>query len=199
MIKMNYARKNKMVKELIKKRNLIEIQKYVNGNDFATYNFTKGGYYLPLSYGCLFDKTGDINEIDYKGEEYINIEMMLKKGLFKIDDNINAISKITDKLKPFALYQYYIDRNNFHLTFWTDNKENKDLTGNVKLCYPMYYAYKIEENILYNRCKKSELVEDLNEIKEEYPYIKNDFYTYITSDVGLDFDKELLNTRKLTK
>lgn len=58
--------KNIIIKELIKKRTIIEIQKNINSKDFITYNFYKSGYCLPISYGCLFDKTDEIKEIEYK-------------------------------------------------------------------------------------------------------------------------------------
>lgn len=121
---------------------------------------------------------------------------MLSNGLFKISDNIDAINKIVSKLKPIVMYEYYEKKGDFPVIYWTNDKENKDLTGNVRIYYPMFYAYKLEEDILMNRCKKSILVQDLNIIKDEYPYIKNNFYAYISKDINLNLDN---NIRKLTK
>ena len=193
---MKEMKKNKKLKELIIKKELIEIQKYINSKDFITYNFYKNGYFLTLSYGCFFKKTDDIKEIQYKGEEYYIIKKMINNGLFKIDDNIDAINKIVNNLKPFVIYEYYEKKGNIILTNWTANKEEKDLTGNVKIFYPMFYAYKLEEDILTNRCTKSDFVHNLNVIKDEYPYIKNDFFKYLNKDVNLNLNNSI---RKLTK
>ena len=59
---------------------------------------------------------------------------------------------------------------------WTSDPEDEDLTGETRICHHMFYAYKIvraTDGHLYT--KKSPLVDNLLEIRDEYPYITEDF------------------------
>ena len=154
---------------------------------------------MPLSYGCYFRKTDDLDTIEYNTDNYYELKNMLDYGLFKIDDNIEAINAIKERLKPFSLYEYIVRKNKLAITFWGVNKDNKELTGNAKLCYPLYYAYNVDDTFLYKKLVKSHLVGDLDLIKDKYPYIRNNFYTYETMDYQLGKEVIEENVRKLTK
>lgn len=115
------------------------------------------------------------------------IEKISKFGLLKISDNLDKIYESLKKDNPYVEYQYKyeievivgvipIPVKEFRYKY-TTNQNHSNLTGVVRDVSYQYKAYKLSKNkngkdILI----ESGLVNNLLEIKDEYPYFKLDDY-----------------------
>lgn len=124
-----------------------------------------------------------------------------KKDLLKIDDNIEYVSNIQNSLSgEFVEYRYeytyllpivhHIRTGKTTITYvtyipvkhhsWTTDSEHSGLTGEERVCRFVYIGYKIEKDEYGNYILiPSVNVDDLLTIKDEYPYIKEEFYKTI--------------------
>lgn len=152
---------------------------------FHLHKYEKSGMirYLPrenLSFQG-YDWTNDVRFVRENDQEVVNFYE--KKKLLRIKDNIDFIKKQQRTLHDYREYEYeYV---HFILvgkvlvprfdTDWTSKPTNEDLTGETRICHHMFYGYKIvkENGILH--LEKSPLVDDLLEIKDEYPYFKEKY------------------------
>lgn len=185
--------KNKLT--YIKDGELVKLNQYVNENGLCIYlDSNKSKIFHFGKYKCNFVKTNEYKVVYANDQEYIDRMNQINNGLYKIDDNIEVINNILTEVIPFTLYEYYESKDGkFYVLNWTDNYNSMFLTGNKMLCYPLFYGYKLDNN----SCVKSDYVEDLDEIKDEYGYIKRDFYNYVNYEYQNDLDDE--NVTKLTK
>ncbi len=129
-----------------------------------------------------------------------------KKKLISIEDNLDLILAIQESNQDYLEYEYTykkrVTRSTGKSSYrtwrtrtdWTPNPDNveneiagrwKDLsfTGNTRLVHYVYQTY----NVIINDKGKYELidgpvVDDIRECLEEYPYIKEKFYTTIYLD-----------------
>ena len=133
-----------------------------------------------------------------------------KKNLMRIDENLEIINQTQEKQVDFIEYRYkytymqpiphtrkvgnttttyytYSARTRYS---WTSNPNHSRLTGETRLCHYVYIAYKVEKN---DKGKyvliPSDYVEDLNDIKDKYQYVKETYYKIVTSD-GKEVDYE---------
>lgn len=109
--------------------------------------------------------------------------------LIKTEDNLKALEEATKEDLPYTEYEYkYIkwqSRKIGDSTYrypvtkydFTDDKEHSNLTGYIRDVEYKYQGYRVGES---KRGKgaiiESELVDNLNDIKEEYPYFKRSDY-----------------------
>ena len=139
------------------------------------------------------------NYIPVSKEDAELLEFINKKGLFRIDENQQAISKITDSHQDFIEYRYsyfylmpipivhhtgkttyttfnYIPMKGYSWT--TDTSRN--LTGEERVCHYVYYGYKVIRNEKGTyELVKSDPVDDLSELPDGYDYIKEKFYDVV--------------------
>ena len=139
------------------------------------------------------------NYIPVSKEDAELLEFINKKGLFRIDENQQAISNTTDSHQDFIEYRYrylylmpipivhhtgkttyttfnYIPRTGYSWT--TDTSRN--LTGEERVCHYVYYGYKVIRNEKGTyELVKSDSVDDLSELPDGYDYIKEKFYDVV--------------------
>lgn len=146
-----------------------------------------------------------------------------KKGLISIEDNLDLILSIQDCNQDYLEYEYTykkrVTRTSGKSTYrtwrtrtsWTNNPDNveneisgkwKDLsfTNNTRLVHYVYQTYKIErdEKGSYHLIA-GPTVDDIRECKDEYPYIRRDFYTTVYIDANTidleenNLEKKLVN------
>lgn len=118
-------------------------------------------------------------------------QFAFEKELVKIDDNIDLIKEHQSSDGDYTLYQYYWWTGKFYEYSWTEDKNHFSLTGNEKHLHHMYQACDIEKNIdgdfvlVY-----SDLVDDLNLVKDEYPYITSNYVVVIDKDTNERYERE---------
>jgi hypothetical protein len=129
-------------------------------------------------------------------EEVKKLNFLNREGLFLIEDNKEAIEEKNELCKYYVEYEYryptrkfkyermYID-GEYHLvgrwvddtdTDYTTDVHKANLTGNRRLTYPTYEAYKIvqDEEGRY-KAVRSDTYNDFNEIPSEFNYIKSNY------------------------
>ena len=57
---------------------------------------------------------------------------------------------------------------------WTKNPNYSDNTGKVRLCHHKYRAYKINYSNGYINIERSPYVDDIRDVLQDYPYVKED-------------------------
>lgn len=153
-----------------------------------------------------------------RDEEYINIEgeedlykFIDQHSLMRIDDNLDIIIAKMAENEDFIEYRYsypydepiphYSIINGITYTFysyntttyysWTKDVNQENLTGEQRMCHYVYTGYKIaiDDNGKYVLIP-SEEVDDIREIMDEYPYIKQTYYKVIDINTGLEVDYE---------
>lgn len=150
------------------------------------------------------------DEIKYVDENDIDLyDFEAKNKLIKIDDNIDYLTEQMENNNDFMQYEYkYIHLQpiphvvNGVTTFtyipftrygWTADINHSNLTGEKRLCRYLYRGYKIEkdENGKYTLIESPD-TDNLIEIKDEYPYIKENYYRIVNSNnyQEIDFEEE---------
>lgn len=120
------------------------------------------------------------------------VDFITKKDLLRIDDNIDLINQVQNNNHDYIEYRYAyttlmpIIHHSGKVTYttfipithhsWTSDANHSRLTGETRICHHVYVGYKIERNekgkyILL----QSEEVDDINTIKDEYPYINKKY------------------------
>lgn len=148
-----------------------------------------------------------VNEEEEKLLKFLN-----KNDLFKIDDNKSVIDNITNNQTDYKEYRYkyyyrrpipitYYVGNTTHVIYnyqrveaysWTTNLNKKGLTGEERTCHYVYYGYKVIKNDKgAYELEKSEPVDSIEELPEDYVYIKEKFYDIVNlhnKDEILDYE-----------
>lgn len=117
------------------------------------------------------------------------LEVMDQFALIKTEDNLEALEDATKEDLPYTEYEYKYTKwkkrkigdhtYRYPITKYdfTEDKEHSRLTGYVRDVEYKYQGYRVGES---KRGKsiiiESELVDDLADIKEEYPYFKRSDY-----------------------
>lgn len=154
-----------------------------------------------------YTRSDDYIEIGGKEDLY---KFLDKNNLLRIEDNLDIIldkqKENTDYIEyrysytyynPISHYTYIGDTFILYYTYipipsysWTSNKSHINLTGEQRLCHYVYTAYKIGKDDKGNYVLiPSEQVDDITEIMDEYPYIKEKYYKTVDSN-GYDLDYE---------
>lgn len=149
----------------------------------------------------FYNRTDEYILVDDETKNLIDFEN--KNGLFRIAENQDKINEIVSSQKDYVEYRYqytwlmpiphtqkigkvtttyytYIPTTSYS---WTSNPEFKQLTGSERTVHHVYCAYKIvkDENGKM-KLVQSEMVDNLNELSDEYVYIKSDFYKKVNLD-----------------
>ncbi len=143
-------------------------------------------------------------------DDYISIEdqedlykYLTKKDLMRIDDNLDYVVNTQEAQHDFTEYRYRYTHlqpiphfrkigkvTSTYFTYipvtrysWTSDPNHSRLTGETRLCHYVYRAYKVGKNEKGKYVMiESPYVEDLREVMDEYPYMKKEFYTIVTTN-----------------
>lgn len=164
---------------------------YVNDDDFGRYIVSEKSSVSGLNRS---DDYTPVNKEEAKLLKFIN-----KNGLFRIDENQQAIRNITDSHQDFVEYRYkyyylmpipvfHRIGNSTYITYnyipmiahsWTTDT-SQSLTGEERVCHYVYYGYKVIRNEKGSyELVKSDPVDDLSELPDGYDYIKEAFYDVV--------------------
>lgn len=156
----------------------------------------------------------------YRCEEYISVsddvaELMKfenKKDLLRISNNKEAIQNVVDAHSEYLEYRYsytYLwpmttvmsdgkGGTRTHTNYipmtghsWTTDKNHSRLTGETRVLYYMYCGYKIEINEKGKyELIKSDYVSSLDELPNDYIYVKEKFYKTFIKGTNKEADYE---------
>ena len=156
----------------------------------------------------------------YRCEEYINVNDNIadlidyenKKGLLRISSNKKTIENIMEGHNDFLEYRYsytyYYPMQTLmsdgkggtitHTTYipmeghsWTTDKNHSRLTGETRVLHYMYCGYKIEINEKGKyQLVKSNYVSSLDELPDDYIYVKEKFYKTFIKGTDKEADYE---------
>lgn len=131
-------------------------------------------------YDFMLISEKDVKYIDEKKSK--ELKFLNDNDLFLIEDNIDKIKKDNLRKVDFTEYEHEeekLDDNGetYVHKYWDKNIEN--CNGNARDCFYVYEAYKIEDDQII----KSDKVDNLLDIKDEYSYIKTNYYEIIRSDI----------------
>lgn len=134
-----------------------------------------------------------------------------KKGLYRIEENTDYIDSIQKSQSDFIEYRYsytylmpiphIISTGKSTTTYftyipttghsWTTDSTHSRLTGEQRRVHYVYTGYKIERDEKGKLIVlSSEQVDSINDLPEEYKYIKETFYKTIDAEHGYDLDYE---------
>lgn len=156
---------------------------YVSDEDF--------GRYIVSEKSSVSGLDRSDNYILVNKEEAELLDFVNKNGLFKIDENREAINNLVKNNKDYVEYRYeyfyllpiligkvvnYIPMTGHS---WTTDT-NEDLTGEERTCHYVYYGYKVIKNEKGTyELIKSYPVDDLSELPRGYDYIKEKSYDIV--------------------
>jgi len=167
----------------------------------------------------------------YRTDNYINVTDDMEKliefendeDLFRISFNKDKIDEITSEHTDYVEYRYkytwlqaiphfnyngktttvwytYIPQTGYS---WTDNPNHSRLTGEQRVVHYVYYGYKVVKNEKGKyELVKSDMVDNLSELSDEYYYIKEDFYKKVHLDnkeLEVDYEDGPEEDKKLTE
>lgn len=132
----------------------------------------------------LMLKSKDVKYINSSEKELI--DFLDKYDLYVIEDNIDIIKERLGWQKDFTEYQREVentDKNGKKVktTRWSTNSYKNN--GNARDCYYVYEAYKVVEKDGELKVEKSDPVSNILDIKDEYPYVKLNYYKIIRGDI----------------
>lgn len=122
-------------------------------------------------------------DIKYLSEDDATlINYLDNNDLFIIDENLEKIKKDLEDKKDFTEYEHDVEKTDklgkkYKDKYWS--RDYLNCNGNARDCYYIYEAYKIENNQLI----KSNKVDNILDIKDEYPYIKINYYEIVKGDI----------------
>ena len=164
-----------------------------------------------------FNWTEEIREVSRDEIEIAEFEF--KYGLIRIADNLDYLKNVKKNTWPYYEYRYTYTTNEITNIRgipiempsaewgWTKYKNSssygpkRHFTGEYRLVYHAYVAYKIDidedskkkPNYTKKAIVRSSEVGNLMDIKDEYPYIMEDYL--LTKYEYLEMPKELLNKK----
>lgn len=128
-----------------------------------------------------FEKTQDYECVTKA--EYELYELLLERSLIRLDENQEALEQYLSSvdIEPFLQYEYRYTKvlpghkgyGAVSRTDWTSDPNHDNLTGNQRICYPVYYGYNISKD------ENGEYVIDKSIPYNSYEKLKNDGYQYI--------------------
>ena len=132
----------------------------------------------------LMLKSKDVKYINSSEKELI--DFLDKYDLYVIEDNIDKIKERLGWQKDFTEYQKDIetvdkDGKKVKTTRWTTNSYKNN--GNARDCYYVYEAYKVVDENGELKLERSGPVSNILDIKDEYPYVKLNYYKVIRGNI----------------
>lgn len=168
---------------------------YVSSEKFDKYMVSE------REYKKSWDRTDEYIIIDGETKELIDFEN--KEGLYRISHNKDEIKEIISEHCDYKEYRYkytYMqaiphtrkigNSTSVYFTYipqtghsWTVDPNHSRLTGEERVVHYVYYGYKVvkDEKGKYIVIK-SEMVDDINDLPEDFVYIKNKFYKKVYLD-----------------
>ncbi len=181
--------------------------KYVNSDGYTRYFDSEYVNYKG------YDRLEDYIELTKEDKDLV--KYMENNNLLRIDNNEEQIRNAQEKNQPYTEYRYaytYLvpiphfihtgKSTSIYFTFipathysWTADANHSRLTGETRECYYDYTSYKIQKN----ENGKYTLVEcpehqDIISTKDEYPYIKENYYRVLNRDTNEVVDYEDMET-----
>lgn len=149
-----------------------------------------------------YKRTEEYKTIDDQEKELIKFEN--NHGLFRISENLDLINEITTTQKDQMEYRYYyiyrvlkshtstIGKSK-HTYFrferrigynWTTDINQKNLTGEERMVYTVFTAYKIVIDAETGKrvIIESEPEDNFNNLPHDYTYVKNNFYKKVDAN-----------------
>ncbi len=169
---------------------------YVTENDLGMYMVSEKESVIS-PYGQL-SRTDEYAIVTDKEAEILKV--LNREGLFRIDENMDAIKVITAGHHDYTEYQYqylktqpiHSGNNTYYMNVprydWTVNSERGNLTGETRDCHYVYYGCRLIEeehtNVFGKKTIKyvvikSDPVDDISLFPDEYEYITKDFYDIV--------------------
>ncbi|MBP5678691.1 MAG: hypothetical protein J6X28_02555 [Bacilli bacterium] len=144
------------------------VHRYVKGNlvqylhredlDYDGYHWTEGVYFTDPDF----------------------FEYMEQNKLLEVLANKEYIEQVQNSQSDYLEYEYQ-DKNT---KGWTTDPTHPGLTGEVRNCHPMHFAYDVEKDENGNRkLVKSPLVENIIDVEEDYPMFTEDFTEIVRTEV----------------
>lgn len=150
-----------------------------------------------------YEKSYNYREVSEK--ESSLYDFMKKNGLLRIDENMDIVLAKQDLNKPFTIYEYSYYSfsrvgSSTHYS-WTNDSEHDKLTGKEKDIHYIYQAFRIDKDENGNYILvPSPLVEDINEVSEDYPYIRDNYYIAVdNNNIGVDYQDDLKSKKAEVK
>lgn len=155
--------------------------------------------------------------VDEEQEKLINFEN--NYNLYRIDLNKEKIDKIVSLQEPDYIEYEYIENKPEYIPVqigpltvrisymiperkMTRDSKHPDLIGYKRIVYQAYYGYKVEKDSKGElRTYISELVKHLDDLPDEFIYVKPIFYKTVyeeTDKMNLDNDNSISTSKKLT-
>lgn len=179
------------------------VHKYVSAEGLNKYvdkeYLNYGGYERTDEYLVL-----DKDELDLRQFEE-------KHGLLRIDENIDTLLATQDTNVDYIEYRYEysylrpmpysVYNGKVFLTYftyiptighsWTTDDTISGLTGEKRICHYKYQAFKIEIDEKGKRVIiPSDYVDNLNDIIDEFPYVKREFFKVFDKELDCEADYE---------
>lgn len=148
------------------------VHKYINKEGFCAFRNSESEYEGDMRW------TEDILMTCMADEYQKEIDQF---NFLKIEDNKTVLEKVTKNDLPYIEYEYAhtesIDDRKYCVRDFTKDSKHQDLTGYVRDVSYQYRGYKIikgKDGDL--QVFSSKLVDNLSDIKDEYPYFNLDDY-----------------------
>ena len=148
-----------------------------------------------------FNRNDEYILISKEEEEYY--KKVNKAKLLLASNNYETIDKLLEENSDYLEYEYrhtyitYMMSGKVmipitHVSYnWTTDKNDSRLTGKVRIIHPMYQAYDIKK---YENGKLvvvvSDIVDNLYDVIDEYPYIRKDDVKETVLDDTLSLDSD---------
>ena len=161
----------------------------------------------PFSPCIHYNWTNDTIEVTQDDLEFYK----LKGELFVGTDNLDYLNNLKNENKDYIEYHYDYSKRRVVTTStgkitqtypimqrhegYTDDHNHEGLDGKVKLYHYQYYGYKIEKQDGKYVKIKSPLVDDINEIIDEYPYFS--LLCFEIEPKEYEFDKDVVSSIRI--
>ena len=153
------------------------------------HNYTSlgGMHRYTLSENTIYELMLKSNDVKYINKEESDfIDFLDKYDLYIIEENIDIIKERLERQKDFTEYQIEVENTDKNgkktkSTRWSTNSYKNN--GNARDCYYLYEAYKIIDDNGELKVEKSDPVTNILDIKDEYPYVKINYYKVIRGDI----------------
>lgn len=160
---------------------------HINHEHAHNYTSIGGMKRYTMSENTIYELMLKSKDVKYVNDEEARfIEFLDKYDLYVIEDNIDIIKERLEWQKDFTEYQRDIEKtdkdgNKIRSTRWSTNSYKNN--GNARDCYYVYEAYKVIEEDGELKVEKSDPVSNILDIKDEYPYVKINYYKIIKGDI----------------
>lgn len=159
----------------------------INDNHAHKYTSLNGLQRYVVSENTFYEFMLRSKEVKYLNDDELKfINYLDDNDLYIIEDNIDLIKGKMEYQKDFTEYQYEEEKENnkgnkYKVTKWS--RLSFKSNGYARDCYYLYEAYKITEKDGEYYLEKSDPVNNILDIKDDYPYIKVNYYKVIKGDI----------------